>query len=207
LAAYGQFNNLPGFNVNAICPPVPVELTSFAATVTENNVTLNWSTATETNNSGFQVERKSNQSEWINIGFVPGFGTSTEPHSYNFNDSKLNAGSYTYRLKQVDYDGSYEYSNEVEVVVVIPGQYSLNQNYPNPFNPSTTIEFSIPNTELVNIIVYNALGEKVVDLVNTILPAGQHKVTFNAAGFASGIYLVKMKAGNFTEIRKMNLLK
>jgi hypothetical protein len=143
----------------------------------------------------------------MDIGFVPGFGTSTEIHSYTYSDAKLAAGKYTYRLKQVDYDGTYEYSSEVEVAVTIPNVYSLAQNYPNPFNPSTTIEFSIPNSELVNIVVYNALGERVTELVNTILPEGQHKVVFNAVGLASGIYIVKMKAGSFTETRKMNLLK
>jgi len=207
LAAYGQFNNLNAFNVNAICPTVPVELSSFSANVHKNTVSLKWSTATETNNSGFQVERKSDQSDWMDIGFVPGFGTSTEIHSYTYSDAKLAAGKYTYRLKQVDYDGTYEYSSEVEVAVTIPNVYSLAQNYPNPFNPSTTIEFSIPNSELVNIVVYNALGERVTELVNTILPEGQHKVVFNAVGLASGIYIVKMKAGSFTETRKMNLLK
>ena len=207
ITAFGQYETITGFNVNAICPTVPVELKSFTTSVNDNNVLLNWSTATETNNSGFNVERKSSASDWVNIGFVAGFGTTTEPHSYSYNDTELNTGSYTYRLKQVDYDGSFEYSDAVEVEVVNPSGYKLAQNYPNPFNPSTTIEFSIPNSELVNVVVYNALGEKVVDLVNSILPAGQHKLFFNAAGLASGIYIVKMKAGNFTETRKMNLMK
>ena len=186
---------------------VPVELTSFAAAVAGTDVTLSWSTATETNNSGFNVERRNGQSEWVNIGFVPGFGTTTEPRTYSFNDAQLNPGLYTYRLKQVDYDGSLEYSNEVEVDITNPIGYELMQNYPNPFNPSTTIEFSIPTREMVNVSVYNSLGEKVAELVNSLLSVGQHKVIFNATGLASGIYIVNMKAGNFTETRKMNLLK
>jgi hypothetical protein len=207
IAAFGQFETITGFNVNAVCPTVPVELKSFTTSVYDNNVLLNWNTATETNNSGFNVERKSSASDWVNIGFVAGFGTTTESHSYSYNDTELNTGSYTYRLKQVNYDGSFEYSDEVEVDITNLSGYELAQNYPNPFNPSTTIEFSIPNSELVNVVVYNALGEKVVDLVNSILPAGQQKLFFNAAGLASGIYIVKMKAGNFTETRKMNLMK
>jgi len=186
---------------------VPVELTSFTVSAVGNDVQLSWSTATELNNSGFDIERRNRQSEWENIGFVPGFGNTTEPRTYSFNDAHLNGGSYTYRLKQIDYDGSFEYSNEVEVEVINPTEYILTQNYPNPFNPSTTIEFSIPNSELVNVAVYNSLGEKVAEIVNSVLSAGQHKVTFDAEGFASGIYVAKMNAGSFTETIKMNLLK
>jgi photosystem II stability/assembly factor-like uncharacterized protein len=186
---------------------VPVELTSFAAHVKGNNVLLSWSTATETNNSGFQVERKFAQSEWQNIGFVPGFGTTTEPRSYNFQDADLQAGSFTYRLKQVDFDGSFEYSNDVNIDVITPVQFELAQNYPNPFNPSATIEFAIPNAEFVNIAVYNELGEKVAELVNNILPAGKHQAQFDAQRLASGIYIAKMSAGEFSQTIKMNLLK
>jgi hypothetical protein len=207
IAAFGQFENLTGFNVDAICQTVPVELNSFAATVQGNNITLSWSTATETNNSGFNVERRSNQSDWQAVGFVPGFGTSTEQHSYSFKDNQLNAGSYTYRLKQIDYDGTYQYSNEVEAEVVKPVGFSLAQNYPNPFNPSTTINFSIPVNEVVNLTVFNALGEQVTVLMNKELTAGQYTVNFNASGLASGVYILRMKAGNFVEMKKMNLLK
>lgn len=202
--ALGTFGSILRYDPHGF---VPVELTNFTANVDVHIVRLNWSTATEINNSGFTIERKTNQTKWENIGFVPGFGTSTEPHSYVFNDANLNEGKYTYRLKQVDYDGSFEYSNEIEVEVLNPNRYMLTQNYPNPFNPSTTINFSIPNSELVNVIVYNTLGEKVTDLVNTILPAGQHEVIFDAKGFSSGVYLVKMTAGSFTKTIKMNLLK
>jgi photosystem II stability/assembly factor-like uncharacterized protein len=186
---------------------VPVELVSFIASVTKNDVSLTWSTATETNNSGFNVERKNANADWEEIGFVPGYGTTTEPRSYSFNDAGLNSGTYTYRLKQIDFDGSFEYSNEVEVEIANLVDYSLSQNYPNPFNPSTRIEFIIPNSEMVNVSVYNSLGQKVADLVNEELSAGQHSIDFNAQGLASGIYIVKMKAGNFTDTRKMSLMK
>jgi photosystem II stability/assembly factor-like uncharacterized protein len=186
---------------------VPVELVSFTASVINNYVTLSWSTATETNNSGFNIERKNANADWEEIGFVPGYGTTTEPRSYAFNDAGLNSGTYTYRLKQIDFDGSFEYSNEVEVEIANLVDYSLSQNYPNPFNPSTRIEFIIPNSEMVNVSVYNSLGQKVADLVNEELSAGQHSVDFNGQGFASGIYIVKMSAGEFSQTIKMNLLK
>jgi len=186
---------------------VPVELVSFTASVNANDVMLNWSTATEVNNSGFNIERKSTNAEWQEIGFVPGFGTTTEPRSYSFNDADVISGTYNYRLKQVDFDGSFAYSNEVEVEVTNPVEYTLAQNYPNPFNPSTRIKFTIPNSEMVSVSVYNSLGEKVADLVNEVLYAGQHSVDFNAQGLASGIYIVKMKTANFTDTRKMSLMK
>ena len=186
---------------------VPVELTSFSATVNEENVILNWNTATETNNSGFNIERRSNESEWKDIGFVPGFGTSSESHSYSFIDANLSAGSFAYRLKQINFDGSFEYSNEVEDNVTNPAEYLLAQNYPNPFNPSTVIDFSIPVDGLVNLTVYNSLGEEVAVLVNNILPAGSHSVNFDASKLTSGIYIVRMTSGNFTDMIKMNFIK
>lgn len=186
---------------------VPVELTSFYATVSTNIVNLNWNTATETNNSGFNIERRWNDSGWENIGFVPGFGTSTESHSYLFKDSKLAAGLYAYRLKQINFDGSFGYSNEVEVVITNPREFFLAQNYPNPFNPSTLINFSIPFDGLVNLTVYNSLGEEVAVLVNDILPAGSHSINFDASKLTSGIYIVRMTSGNFTNLIKMNLIK
>jgi hypothetical protein len=186
---------------------VPVELTSFTASAIGNSVILNWSTSTETNNSGFSVERKSNKNDWQTIGFVSGFRTSTESHSYSYRDDNVNSGSYSYRLKQVDYDGSFEYSDEVEIEINTPGEYILYQNYPNPFNPSTTIEFSIPYNGFVNLEVYNSLGESVAVLVNESLPAGEHSISFDGTGLASGVYLLKLTSGNFTEFKKMNLLK
>ncbi len=207
IAAFGQFENLTGFNVDVICQSLPVELNSFSASVNGNIVSLSWSTASEINNSGFSIERRNNQSGWQSVGFVPGFGTSTEQHSYSYKDANLNAGSYTYRLKQVDYDGTYEYSNEINVEIVNPVGYQLAQNYPNPFNPSTTINFSIPVNEVVNLTVFNALGEQVTVLMNKELTAGHYSVNFNASGLASGIYILRMKAGNFVDMKKMNLLK
>ncbi|RKY93328.1 MAG: hypothetical protein DRQ13_09595 [Ignavibacteriae bacterium] len=136
--------------------PIPVELTSFAASVSDENVTLNWSTATETNNQGFNVERNAG-SGFEKIGFVAGFGTTTETHSYSYNDNSLEVGTYTYRLKQVDYDGTFEYSDVVEVDVLAPDVFALEQNYPNPFNPSTTINFSLAADSKVSLKVFDIL--------------------------------------------------
>ena len=203
----GQYENYISFSVNGTCDIIPVELTSFSVNIISNAVVLNWNTATELNNSGFDIERKSVNNEWTKIGFVAGFGTTTESRSYSFTDNSVSAGKYTYRLKQIDFNGQFEYSQEVNVDITPSMDYILSQNYPNPFNPSTTIEFSIPSNEFVNLKVYNSLGQKVVDLVNEVLSAGQHQIIFDASGLASGVYIMKFTAGKFVESRKMNLIK
>ena len=181
---------------------VPVELTSFAAASNGADVELSWTTATETNNQGFQVERMNAGGSFEQVGYVAGFGTTTEPKAYSFTDSKLEAGNYTYRLKQVDFDGSYEYSDEVNVVVELPLEYALEQNYPNPFNPSTTIKYSIPEDGFVKLAIYNMLGEEVATIVNTTQKAGRYEVNFNASGLASGVYVYRIEAANFTCIKE-----
>jgi subtilisin family serine protease len=191
---------------------IPVELESFTAAANENSVTLNWTTATEKNNSGFSIERKTPLDErWIEVGFVPGFGTTTERMSYSFTDINLNMGSYSYRLKQIDFDGTFEYSNEVLAEVGAPTNFALMQNYPNPFNPSTTIEFSIPQTSNVSIQVYSIIGELVASLVNQTLDAGYHRFNFNATDLPSGTYVYQLKAsgqnGTFVDTKKMLLMK
>ena len=186
---------------------VPVELTSFTANVSGNNVNLKWNTATELNNSGFEVQRKSSNSEWSNIGFVAGFGTTTEPKTYSFTDDKVTSGNFTYRLKQVDFDGSYEYSNEINVDVTGPAQYSLDQNYPNPFNPSTLIKYSVAQDGFVNVSIFNLLGEKVATLVNSSMQAGSYEVNFDASQLTSGVYFYSIEAGSFKAVRKMMLMK
>jgi len=169
---------------------IPVELASFTATTNENSVILDWSTATETNNSGFNIERKTPLAEqWQKVGFVPGFGTTTERKSYSFTDENLEMGSYSYRLKQIDLDGTFKYSEAVVVEVSSPEKFSLLQNYPNPFNPNTTIGFSIPQTSNVKIEIFNVVGEQVATLVNNTLDAGYHKINFNANNFPSGTYV------------------
>ncbi len=186
---------------------VPVELTSFSANTSANSVTLNWNTATELNNNGFEIQRKSLNSEWSNIGFVAGFGTTTEPKSYSFTDAKVDAGGFSYRLKQIDFDGSYEYSNEINVEVTGPAQYTLEQNYPNPFNPSTLIKYSVAQDGFVNVSIFNLLGEKVATLVNSNMKAGSYEINFNASQLSSGVYFYSIDAGDFKAVRKMLLMK
>jgi hypothetical protein len=186
---------------------VPVELTSFLANASENNVILNWNTATELNNSGFEVERKTAKSEYERVGFVSGHGTTTEANSYSFVDTKLSMGKYTYRLKQLDYDGTYAYSGEVTVEVVAPDRYTLEQNYPNPFNPSTTIKYAVAKDGMVNVAIFNLLGEKVATLVNTNQKAGSYELKFDASSLSSGVYFYSIEAGDFKAVRKMMLMK
>ena len=193
---------------------VPVELTSFTANTNGNNVNLNWSTATETNNSGFNIERSviSNPNGmrnlfWESIGFVNGKGTTTETQSYSFVDENLVSGKYSYRLKQIDFDGTFEYSNEVEVVVNIPDKFELSQNYPNPFNPSTKIKYQIAVSNPVSLKIFDVLGNEVASLVNEVQPSGSYEVIFDARLLSSGTYFYKLQAGSFIETKKMTLLK
>jgi hypothetical protein len=191
---------------------VPVELTSFTASVGNGEVLLNWVTATETNNQGFEIERASttsNSTGWTRIGFVEGNGTTTESHSYLYRDdiSSLNASSLSYRLKQIDFNGEYEYSDVVQVDNLAPTDYVLEQNYPNPFNPSTTIKFGLPKKSDVVITIYNSLGAEVATLFNEVREAGSYEIEFNADNFSSGIYYYKIEASQFIETKKMILLK
>jgi len=185
---------------------LPVELTSFKASVSNNSVVLNWSTATEINNRGFEVQRSSASGEFVAVGFVNGSGTTTEAQSYSFTD-QVSAGTYTYRLKQLDFNGEYEYSNAIEVTIETLLSYSLDQNYPNPFNPSTTLRYMTRDAGLVTLKVYNLLGNEVAALVNEQLEAGSHQVTFDASNLSSGVYFYTLTAGSFSETRKMILMK
>jgi photosystem II stability/assembly factor-like uncharacterized protein len=192
--------------------PVPVELTSFTAAANENNVTLSWQTATETNNYGFEVERKisnvgSYQTEWNRIGFVEGNGTTAEEQNYSFVHKFLEHGMYEYRLKQIDLDGSFNYSNIIQVEILTPANFSLDQNYPNPFNPATIIKYSIPSDGFVHLVIFNAIGEELRTLVSEYRTAGKHEVIFDAGNLSSGIYFYRIDAGEFSAIRKMILLQ
>jgi hypothetical protein len=189
---------------------VPVELTSFTGVLNGSNVELSWQTASELNNRGFEVQRSevnSQRSGWENIGFIQGNGTSTNAHSYTYSDNNLNAGTYNYRLKQIDNNGSYKYINLEESFNVQPDNYNLSQNYPNPFNPTTVIKYSIPKNNLVTIKVYNVLGSEVATLVNEEKPAGTYEVNFSAQQFSSGVYYYTISAGNFNATKKMILMK
>jgi len=190
---------------------IPVELTTFTATANNGTVELSWITATETNNSGFEIERSSG-GEFENIGFVSGYGTTTASQYYSYIDKNVAVGTYSYRLKQVDLDGTFEYSNEVEVEVLPPAEFSLAQNFPNPFNPSTKINYSLAADSKVTLTVYNLLGEAVSTLVNNNVAAGNHTVIFDAADFNSGVYFYSINAQgingeSFIQARKMMLTK
>ena len=186
--------------------PVPVELISFSASSDNSNINLKWSTATELNNSGFEIQRKNENSDWNSIGFIKGFGTTTTQNNYSYTDKNPFIGKNIYRLKQVDFDGTFEFSDEVSVQLVL-SEYVLEQNYPNPFNPSTTINFNVPKEDFVNVTIFNSLGEKVVTLLDGIMSSGSHSLTFDASGFASGLYILKMSSGSFSKTIKMNLMK
>jgi photosystem II stability/assembly factor-like uncharacterized protein len=196
---------------------LPVELAAFSASVSANHVVLNWETSTETNNRGFEVERKLKNRDWVTIGFVVGNGTSTERHTYNYTDDGVSSdytGRILYRLKQMDLDGGSEYSNQVFADFdFIPDQVTLAQNYPNPFNPTTTIKYSIPVEANVTLAVYNSLGEKVSELVNAVQAPGNYQVTWNAKDYASGIYFYALEVSDmqnhnlFNNSRKIVLVK
>jgi photosystem II stability/assembly factor-like uncharacterized protein len=202
--ALGTYGSILRYDLHGF---VPVELVSFTSSLSGNDVLLKWNTSTELNNQGFEIERASILGQWEKIGFVAGSGTTSEPRSYSFADNDLNTGKYYYRLRQIDYDGTYEYSDAIEVDVTVPFDFALEQNYPNPFNPTTKIKYSVPNDGLVNIAVYNVLGEKVADLVNTFQKTGNHEINFDATELASGLYLYRMDAGQFVSVKKMLLLK
>ncbi|MBK7499138.1 MAG: carboxypeptidase regulatory-like domain-containing protein [Ignavibacteriales bacterium] len=214
----GSYNSQTVLNVELVSTIIPVELVSFTSSVNDNNVTLNWMTATETNNMGFQIERgktkDARREEWDIIGFINGKGTTTETQTYSFSDENLDAGNYQYRLKQMDFDGSYSYSNIIEAEIVSPNKFILEQNYPNPFNPSTIIKYSIPNVistegRNLNVIlkVYDIIGNEVATLVNEVQSSGNYEVEFNAENLSSGIYFYELKTGSLILTKKMILLQ
>ena len=188
---------------------VPVELTSFNASIKDAGVLLEWTTATEINNMGFEIQRKTGADEFVKIGFVEGSGTTSEITFYQFfNDlSEFNSSAkLQYRLKQVDFNGVFSYSNIVEVDFLLEN-YSLSQNYPNPFNPSTIISFTLTRSTLVTLKIYNILGNEITTLVNKVVPGGNHQIEFNATGLPSGVYFYTITAGDFVETKKMALMK
>jgi hypothetical protein len=189
-----------------INPIVPVELTTFSAKVTNGKTILKWQTATELNNLGFEIERSLNQGIWITIGFVEGYGTTTEPQDYSFTDNGI-GGTVYYRLKQIDFDGTYEFSFVLEINSAAVTTMYLEQNYPNPFNPNTNIKYQVGNDGFVNLEVFNSLGEVVATLVSEFKQAGTYQMSFNGEILPSGVYIYILKSGNFIQSKKMILLK
>src|ERR1035437_416173 len=193
--------------------PVPVELISLSASVSGKSVIINWSTATEKNNMGFEIQRSSDKSSFVKIGYVNGSGTTTELKRYSFADNNVLTAKNYYRLKQMDYDGSYKYSSVIEAEIGAISSFSLDQNYPNPFNPSTQIKYSLMSNSNVKITIFNALGESVKELANEVQQSGVHIMNFNAAGLSSGIYFYSIQANavdgsqSFRATKKMILMK
>lgn len=187
---------------------LPVELSSFTSVINKRDVTLNWSTASETNNSGFEIERALVNGSYSKVGSVAGTGTTTSAVNYSFTDRNLASGNYSYRLKQIDFNGNFEYFNlNNEVNVGIPTKFELSQNYPNPFNPSTSINFDLPSDGKVSIKLFDMSGKEVAVLVNEVKTAGYYSVNFNASSLSSGVYFYNITADNFTATKKMILVK
>jgi len=199
--------------------PLPVELSSFIATSKLSTAELQWKTVTEVNNTGFDIERRDpyptlplagggQGKGWTKIGSVAGAGTSNAPHNYSYTDNVGSAGTYSYRLKQIDHDGAFVYSQAVQVTIAVAKVLALSQNYPEPFNPSTTIQFTVPNDGRATLKVYNAIGQEVATLFNDDAAAGViHQVQFNGSNLASGMYFSRLEFGGKMQMKKMLLLK
>ena len=212
VVTYGSSPGSSTVVISNFSPPggvLPVELVSFTANASLSNVELQWKTATEVNNSEFEIERQPVSTQlWTKIGSVAGAGTSNIPHNYSYTDNVGTAGTYSYRLKQIDHNGAFVYSQTVQVTIAVPNVLALSQNFPEPFNPSTTIQFTVPNDGRATLKVFNSLGQEVAGLFGGEAEAGvYHQVQFNAWNLASGIYFARLEFGGKMEMKKMLLLK
>jgi hypothetical protein len=199
--------------------PLPITLSSFTGQVLPNSggVRLNWTTLTEINNYGFNVQRRQNtDSLFVDVpnSFIPGHGTTTEPHTYTYTDLTASSGAWCYRLKQMDLDGTVHYSEPIQVQVLTdvkelaPLVFALNQNYPNPFNPQSEIKFSVETTGRTTLQVYNIAGQLVATLFDGVAEAGQYyRVQFGGSGMASGVYIYRLQNKEKSDLKKMLLLK
>lgn len=208
-----QWNFAPS-KIITVANIVPVELTSFTASVSEGEVALTWATATEMNNKGFEVERAEVvggvKQEFTSLTFIQGSGTTTEPRIYNYTDRPGKTGTFAYRIKQTDYDGSFTYYNlSAETEVTMPELYTLEQNYPNPFNPSTQIRFSLASESFVTMKIYSITGQEVATLLQKQMEKGSHNISFTPDdyGLTSGVYIYTLDAGDYKAARKMAVLK
>ncbi len=208
LSCSNSNDNFISVFLNTAFFPTPVELASFISSVNNNSVSLNWNTVSEENNSGFEIERNSFGAGWNKIGFVNGNGTTNHAQSYSFTDNGLSSGRYSYRLKQIDYNGNYKYYDlQNEVVIGVPNKFALNQNYPNPFNPTTKINFELPTNGFVALKIFDLTGREVSQLVNEVKDAGYYSVQFDAKNLSSGTYFYKLSADNFSDVKKMVVIK
>ncbi len=206
----GTDSNIPVLVDQSLLGPLPVQMSVFKAEVKGLSTILLWETATEMMNYGFEIERRSGETEadsWETIGFVSGFGNSNAPKYYSYTDQTVSKGKYYYRLKQLDTDGKHEYSEVIQVNIGFPASFVLNQNYPNPFNPSTVISFGLPEQTDVTLTVFNALGEMVHTITKGVFDAGSHSMTFSAEQLPSGVYFYRLQAGYFVSTQKMILMR
>ncbi|MBN1465679.1 T9SS type A sorting domain-containing protein [candidate division KSB1 bacterium] len=215
LAAVDVHENESDLSEVVFSTPVPVELECFTASVERQTVHLTWRTASESNNYGFEIERcdgDHREREWQKIGFVAGYGTSSESHDYFFEDILTPAqtarfSTFNYRLKQIDADGSFSHSEVVAVTLELPKTFSLAQNCPNPFNARTTLQFAMPHRSLVKLAVYDLMGREVAVLMNEEVGAGVHCVTFDSGDVGSGLYYYRFESSEFTQMRKLLVIK
>ena len=207
---HASTNHFDNISFNAI---IPVELTSFTGSYAGRYVKLNWVTATEINNWGFEIQRSSDNSSFATVGFIEGMGTTTEENHYSYVDRNVESRiNYYYRLKQIDYNGTYSFSDVINLGKSLPSTIVLDQNYPNPFNPSTTISFALPVKANVSLDVYNLVGQKLMTLVNGNLEEGNYNYNIDASNLSSGIYVYSLSATNETGAssvitKKMTLIK
>ena len=201
---------------NPLNEPLPVELSSFTASVTKKGIELKWTTETEINNFGFEIESaaingigQNSNPEFSKIAFVPGQGNSNSPKNYSYNVTGIKYGNYAFRLKQIDTDGQFEYGNVIEVKAgEIPNGFILEQNYPNPFNPTTTIRFASSSNQLTKLVVYDIIGNQVAELFNGETESNRvYDIDFDATSLASGVYIYSIRSGSFTQTHKMLLMK
>jgi hypothetical protein len=209
--AGGSFTSAGGVTTLFIArtdEPLPVVLSSFSSTVVKNSVILDWVTTMEMNNRGFDIERKGVSGGWIKAGYVSGHGTTNETKSYSFTDKNLQKGRYQYRLKQIDFNGNFEYHNLADDAVIgAPPDFSVSQNYPNPSNPGSRIDYRLPTDSRVKIRLYDVSGREAATLLDEIKESGYYTFEFDGSRFASGIYFYKLEAEGFVQTKKMVLIK
>jgi len=204
---YLYFNKMTG-RIRATNYPLPVELSSFTASVMNDFVILNWTTSTEKNSSSFEVEKKqADINTWQKIASLKAADLSNSPKNYSYSDKNITAGKFNYRLKMIDNDGSFKYSSIINVDISAPIKFELAQNYPNPFNPSTIIRYQLPVNSQITLKVFNMLGKEVATLVNEVKLAGSYEVTLNADKLSSGVYYYQLKSNNFVQTKKLELIK
>ncbi|MCX8105935.1 MAG: T9SS type A sorting domain-containing protein [Ignavibacterium album] len=208
-----RWNFGPKFPITIIQNVIPVELVSFSAEPINNSIFLHWTTASEKNNRGFEVQRsqksKVKSQDWETVAFVSGKGTSTNKNNYSFVDKNLESGKYNYRLKQIDFDGNYNFSNEIEVSIDLPVSFYLEQNFPNPFNPITTIRFKLDKESRISLKIFDLPGNEIATIIEQYCKAGEHAVEINSIdlNLKSGVYIYQLNAENYSVSKKMILLK